>query len=68
MAVMSPPVLTVGSGELFDRWYQESWIRSAKSLNNPHRAYHQVRDFIGSDGRDERPAAPVTTGLPPVGR
>ena len=41
----------------FDRWYQESWIRSANSLNNPHRAYHQLRDFIGSDGRDERPPA-----------
>jgi hypothetical protein len=52
----------------FDRWYEESWIRSAKSLNNPHRAYHQVRDFIGSDGRDERPAAPAASGLPPVGR
>jgi len=35
----------------FDRWYHESWIRSARSLNNPHRAYNQVRAFIGSDGR-----------------
>ena len=53
----------------FDRWYQESWIRSAKSLNNPHRAYRQVRDFIGSDGRDERPVVPIAgSGLPPVGR
>ncbi len=39
----------------FDRWYQESWIRSARSQNNPHRAYHQLRAFIGSDGHDERP-------------
>jgi Glycosyl hydrolase family 115 len=51
----------------FARWYQESWIRSANSLNNPHRAYHQLRDFIGSDGRDERPPA-TEPGLPPVGR
>ena len=51
----------------FERWYQESWIRSAGSLNNPHRAYRQLRDFIGSDGRDQRP--PVTEpGLPPVAR
>jgi hypothetical protein len=34
----------------FERWYHESWIRSAKSLNNPHRAYHQLRDFVGSEG------------------
>ena len=27
----------------FDRWYHESWIRSADSPNNPHRPYHQVR-------------------------
>jgi hypothetical protein len=39
----------------FDRWYGESWIRSERSLNNPHRAYNQLRAFIGSDGRDERP-------------
>jgi hypothetical protein len=42
----------------FDRWYHESWIRSARSQNNPHRAYNQLRAFIGSDGRDERPPAP----------
>jgi len=42
----------------FDRWYHESWIRSARSLNNPHRAYNQLRAFIGSDGRDERPPDP----------
>jgi hypothetical protein len=27
----------------FDRWYHESWIRSANSPNNPHRPYNQVR-------------------------
>jgi len=43
----------------FDRWYGESWIRSARSANNPHRAYNQLRAFIGSNGRDERPAAPM---------
>jgi hypothetical protein len=34
----------------FDRWYQQSWIRSAQSSNNPHRAYNQLRAFIGSEG------------------
>jgi hypothetical protein len=34
----------------FDRWYQESWIRSALSFNNPHRPYNQVRAFIGNEG------------------
>ena len=43
----------------FDRWYGESWIRSARSANNPHRAYNQLRAFIGSNGRDERPATPM---------
>jgi len=42
----------------FDRWYHESWIRSARSLNNPHSGYNQLRAFIGSDGRDERPPDP----------
>ena len=31
----------------FDRWYQESWIRSAQSPNNPHRPYKQLRAFLG---------------------
>lgn len=31
----------------FDRWYHESWIRSAQSQNNPHRPYNQLRAFIG---------------------
>jgi hypothetical protein len=43
----------------FDRWYQESWIRNGRSANNPHRAYNELRAFIGSEGRDERPPAPA---------
>ncbi len=35
----------------FDRWYQESWIRSALSRNNPHRPHIQLRAFISSGGR-----------------
>jgi tetratricopeptide (TPR) repeat protein len=35
----------------FDRWYQESWIRSTFSRNNPHRPYIQLRAFISSEGR-----------------
>jgi hypothetical protein len=34
----------------FDRWYQPSWIRSATSSNNPHRAYDQLRAFVASEG------------------
>jgi hypothetical protein len=34
----------------FDRWYHESWIRSALSPNNPHRPYNQLRAFIGNEG------------------
>jgi len=34
----------------FDRWYGESWIRSANSQNNPHRPYVQLRAFISSEG------------------
>ena len=34
----------------FDRWYHESWIRSANSPNNPHRPYQQLRAFIASEG------------------
>ena len=37
----------------FDRWYHETWIRSALSPSNPHRPYHQVRDFIGTEGRGQ---------------
>jgi hypothetical protein len=51
----------------FDRWYQESWIRSAGSLNNPHRAYNQLRDFIGTDGHDRR-LRTSEPGLPPAAR
>ena len=35
----------------FDRWYQESWIRSTLSQSNPHRPYIQLRAFIASEGR-----------------
>ncbi len=43
----------------FDRWYHESWIRSARSPNNPHRPYKQLRAFIASGGHGalERPPA-----------
>ena len=34
----------------FDRWYHESWIRSALSQSNPHRPYNQLRAFISSEG------------------
>ncbi|HKE29612.1 MAG TPA: glycosyl hydrolase 115 family protein [Bryobacteraceae bacterium] len=34
----------------FDRWYHESWIRSAQSFNNPHRPYNELRAFIASEG------------------
>ena len=37
----------------FDRWYRETWIRSALSPSNPHRPYGQVRAFIGSEGRGQ---------------
>jgi len=39
----------------FERWYRESWIRSASSQNNPHRPYIQLRAFIASEGRGRRP-------------
>jgi hypothetical protein len=34
----------------FDRWYQESWIRTTLSPSNPHRPYIQLRAFISSEG------------------
>jgi len=37
----------------FDRWYHETWIRSALSPNNPHRPYNQLRAFISSEGRGQ---------------
>ena len=37
----------------FDRWYHESWIRSALSQSNPHRPYNQLRAFISSEGRGQ---------------
>ena len=32
----------------FNRWYHESWIRTAQSPNNPHRPYNELRAFIAS--------------------
>ena len=32
MAVTSPPILTVGSGELFDRWYEDHDVRARDAL------------------------------------
>src|SRR6202012_100647 len=32
MAVTSPPVLAVGSGELFDRWYEDQDVRARDAL------------------------------------
>ena len=49
----------------FERWYHESWIRSAQSNNNPHRAYNQVRDFIGQDGHGSLPAGRGGFGFGP---
>ncbi len=37
----------------FDRWYHETWIRSALSRNNPHRSYTLLRAFIAGDGHGE---------------
>ena len=34
----------------FDRWYHETWIRTAVSPNNPHRPYNQLRAFLASEG------------------
>jgi hypothetical protein len=39
----------------FERWYHETWIRSARSPNNPHRPYNQLRDFIGCEGHGSLP-------------
>ncbi len=49
----------------FDRWYHESWIRSANSRNNPHRAYNQLRAFIGTNGIGQLTPTPVIR--PPAG-
>jgi hypothetical protein len=35
----------------FERWYGETWIRAGLQRNNPHRAYVELRAFVGSDGR-----------------
>jgi hypothetical protein len=42
----------------FDRWYQESWIRTTLSRSNPHRPYIQLRAFISSEGRGRLIRAP----------
>lgn len=42
--------LSRGEYPPFDRWYHESWIRSANSPNNPHRPYQELRAFIASQG------------------
>lgn len=34
----------------FDRWYHETWVRNATSINNPHRPYVELRAFISSEG------------------
>jgi hypothetical protein len=46
----------------FDRWYDESWIRSALSQFNPHRPYVQLRAFISSEGHGR-----VARGQPVTG-
>jgi hypothetical protein len=46
----------------FDRWYDESWIRSTLNESNPHRPYIQVRAFISSEGRGR-----VARGQPVTG-
>ncbi len=47
----------------FDRWYHETWIRSALSDNNPHRSYNDLRAFIACEGHGHLVReAPVGTG------
>jgi Glycosyl hydrolase family 115 len=43
----------------FDRWYQQSWIRTATGFNNPHRPYQQLRAFLASDGHGQLVRGPV---------
>ena len=49
----------------FDRWYHETWIRAGLQRNNPHRAYVELRAFIGSDGRSRLEPLPAF-GRPPM--
>jgi len=49
----------------FDRWYGETWIRAGLQRNNPHRAYVELRAFIGSDGRSRLEPLPAF-GRPPM--
>jgi hypothetical protein len=46
----------------FDRWYDESWIRSTLNESNPHRPYIQIRAFISSEGHGR-----VARGQPVTG-
>jgi hypothetical protein len=46
-------VLERGEYPPFDRWYHETWIRSALSPNNPHRPYNQLRAFISCQGHGQ---------------
>ncbi len=49
----------------FDRWYHETWIRSAFSPNNPHRSYVLLRAFLTSHGRQILTPPPMFFRPPP---
>ena len=49
----------------FDRWYHETWIRSAFSANNPHRPYDELRAFLASHGREILEMPPLFFRPPP---
>ncbi len=49
----------------FDRWYHETWIRSAFSPNNPHRPYVELRAFLASHGREILEPPPFFFRPPP---
>ncbi|HLJ46254.1 MAG TPA: glycosyl hydrolase 115 family protein [Bryobacteraceae bacterium] len=51
-------VLELAEYPPFDRWYQESWIRTTLSESNPHRPYIQLRAFIANEGRGSLARAP----------
>jgi hypothetical protein len=46
----------------FDRWYDESWIRSTLSQFNPGRPYIQLRAFISSEGHGRIARGQPVTG------
>src|SRR5215510_13507181 len=52
----------------FERWYHETWIRSAFSTNNPHRSYNEVRSFLASQGRAAVLPSPRPTDRRPTSR